>query len=337
MGMGDIKRSLLRECSLLFMVLCAALHGCAYYEKEDLPIRVGVTPFIGYSFLYLAEEKGYLSEGGLNIELVDLSSLGDVRRAYERGQVDVVTGTLMEQLVAMSNTRKPALAFYVIDYSMGADRLVALGPYRSMADLKGKKIAYEPQTVDMVMLHLALESAQMSFKDIVPVPMSQTEMPKALLDGQIDAAEVYPPSSIEILKHSEAVTLFDSSRAPYTVVDILFGEADFVQKNSTRLAALVRAFRKAKAYYTDHPDEAKVIMARRMRISAQEVGAAFEGLEMASDSTQKELLKSGGALDEKLKTFKRIFSSQDLLNQMDDDQSAMTLKVIEDPKSEFHG
>ena len=61
--------------------------GC----RKELPvIRVGMNLWPGYEFLYLAKEKGYFLEEGINLQLYDFVSLSDSRRAFERGQIDVL-------------------------------------------------------------------------------------------------------------------------------------------------------------------------------------------------------------------------------------------------------
>ena len=73
----------------LFSVL--ALSACS--EAPSDPLRVGINPWPGYGPLFLAADKGFFAEEGIDVELVELTSLADVRRAFERGQIDGMTSS----------------------------------------------------------------------------------------------------------------------------------------------------------------------------------------------------------------------------------------------------
>ena len=280
----------------LWMTALLLLAGCQKHEA-DQPVVLGITPFSGYAYFYLADAKGFLKQHGANVELTDFSSLADVRRAYERGQIDVMPGTLVELLGVLSMSDHAAQAFLVIDYSKGADALLADSKIKTIAELKGKKIAFEAGTVDMVMLHHALQSAGMTLADIKPVPMPQAEMPAAFASGKIDAAEVYPPVSLEILASGKAHKLFDSSQVPLTVADVLIAEKDYIQKKSGELAALVKAYYEAKDFAQAHPEEARRIICQRIGIREEDYDSAFQGVEFFGVEEQAGLLQSKGSIE----------------------------------------
>ena len=90
--------------NLLFLLsLILIFPAC---RKENPPIRIGSTLWPGYDFLYLAKEKGFFEEEGVNVQLFDFVSLSDSRRAFERGQIDVLTGTIVEMLIISNNIKE---------------------------------------------------------------------------------------------------------------------------------------------------------------------------------------------------------------------------------------
>ena len=70
--------------------------GCS--PEKPTTLRVGINPWPGYEFLYLAQEKGFYRDAGLDVRLVEFSSLADTRRAYERGQINAIGTTVIEVL-----------------------------------------------------------------------------------------------------------------------------------------------------------------------------------------------------------------------------------------------
>jgi hypothetical protein len=119
----------------LTLLLLGSGGGCRARHRE--PIRFATNPWPGYDPLYIARDKGYFDDAGLNVALVDLTSIGASRRAFERGQVDGCGATLVEILLAADQSGlRPQIAA-VVDYSSGADALIAAGSVKNLAALRG--------------------------------------------------------------------------------------------------------------------------------------------------------------------------------------------------------
>ncbi len=59
----------------------------------------------------------------------------------------------------------------LLDFSLKADAILAGSDIKSVADLKGKNIAFEEGTTSDILLNYALASNGMTIDDIVRVPM----------------------------------------------------------------------------------------------------------------------------------------------------------------------
>ena len=98
-----------------FITLLAAaaawVCGVGGWEKRGVVLRVGITPAPGYELNFLAEEKGFFREEGLEVRLVEFTCLADCRRAFARGQVDVLGSTAVE--VAGSGERTAEVAKFL--------------------------------------------------------------------------------------------------------------------------------------------------------------------------------------------------------------------------------
>src|SRR5437667_11275229 len=114
-----------RSRPVVSAILCAAwLAGCAGHE---LPLRIGINAWPANEFLFLAQEKGFFAAQGVDVRLIEYSSLGDVRRAFDRGQLDGMTATLVELLQSREGSRPAPRAFMATNVSNGADVIVARG------------------------------------------------------------------------------------------------------------------------------------------------------------------------------------------------------------------
>lgn len=279
------------------LLLLGSGGGCRARYRE--PIRFATNPWPGYDPLYIARDKGYFDDAGLNVALVDLTSIGASRRAFERGQVDGCGATLVEILLAADQSGlRPQIAA-VVDYSNGADALIAAGSVKNLTALRGRRVAIEPGTLHIQLLALALDSVQLTVRDVALVPMPQSAMPAAFADGLVDAAVCFPPESNRLLEKGGKV-VFHSGQVPGEVVDTLVFDGAFVARRGNEVQAFVGAYYRAMGFMATNPDEAHAIMARRENMSLDELRQTIAGLRYVSREAQLELLSPGGPVEHSL-------------------------------------
>ena len=130
--------SILRNFPLLLAVAALPLHfGCA--PEKPAALRVGLNPWPAYEFLYLAQEKGFYRAEGIEVRLVEFNSLSDARRAYERGQINVLASTVIEVLQARDNSPRSPQIVQVVDYhrAIAYTRQNPADAHRIMAEREG--------------------------------------------------------------------------------------------------------------------------------------------------------------------------------------------------------
>jgi NitT/TauT family transport system substrate-binding protein len=280
--------------AIALLLTAILLGGCSPRPAE--PLRIGLNPWPGYDFLYLAERKGFIAEEGGRVEIVEFTSLGDSRRAFERGQLDAFGGTTVELLLARANSDREPRAFYVTNWSEGADQILARRGIDSIAGLRGKRVAVEPASLNLLVLDVALERAGLPYDAVNRVTMAQTEMPAAMAEGEVDAAVTYPPVSVRIRRESGARAVFDTSQAPRTVLDLFIAAKPALRQRPDDFRALVRAFDRAVAYARAHPTESRRIMARREGIPPEELTATLDRIRIMGLAEQEALWTPDGAV-----------------------------------------
>ncbi|MDJ0838426.1 MAG: ABC transporter substrate-binding protein [Acidobacteriota bacterium] len=309
------------------VLLILILGACS--TKAPDPVRIAVNPWPGYEFLFLAREKGYFDELGVEVKLVELSSNGDVRRAFERHQVDVSTSTLIDLLTIRELSNRKPRAFFVCDFSNGADVILARKDIPDIGAIRGKRVAAEPASLDLVHLAGALEVAGLTFNDIDLIPMSQLEMVDAFIEERIDAAVTYTPNSFRILKTERAHEIFNTSMIPGVIVDIMIADEDFLQKRSEDLARIVVAFNKAVDYSRRNPDETHTFMAAREGVTLGQFREALAGMEIVPLSRQREFLLPGGQLEQSLRRTGKVMLEAGMIKQEHHLENTLTSAVIE--------
>ncbi|TSA27862.1 MAG: hypothetical protein D4R67_05225 [Bacteroidetes bacterium] len=279
--------------TVVLLALVLSFPAC----KKELPtIRMGMVLWPGYEFIYLAEQKGFFKAEGLNIDLFDFVSLSDSRRAFERGQIDILAGTIVELLIIRENSYKSPQAFYVADFSNGADVILGKKPIQTISDLKGKKVGVEPASLDLLTINLALKHNQMELSDVILVPMAQNGMKDSFQSQEVDAICTYPPTSVKILNSGEANILFNSSQIPGYIVDVLIADENVIGERTDELAKIIQGINRAILYTRDHPEEALAIIADHEQISVRDLKEAYIGMSVEPLENQIQYFTPDGKL-----------------------------------------
>lgn len=293
-GDSDPGAGMLRPLPL-FCCLALALPAC---ERAPAPeLRIGINPWPGYEHFYLAQELGLYDTTLVRVRVVELSSLSDTRRAFERGQLDAFASTLVEVLAARSNSARRPRVVLVTDYSNGADVVIGGPGVRSLAGLRGRRVGVEPATLNVYLLSRALEGVGLSLDDVTLVPVNLLQMPPALREHRVDAVVTYPPASVSILQQPGMTVLFSSASLPGEIIDVASVDSGFLLDHPQAAAELLRGFEAARHYAGTHPEDAVARMAARERLSPEDFAATVAGgLAVVPLASQAEFLGQDGTV-----------------------------------------
>lgn len=303
----------------ILSLLCALFFaGCSPSQKVSEPLRIGLNAWPGYEFLYLAQEKQFFREAGIDVKLVELTSLADARRAYERGLIDGLGTTLIDTLQARHARPPGPQVVWVADYSDGADVIVARKGLSKVSDLKGKRVGVEMVSLGVYILSQALEKSGMHLKDVAAVYMDQASMAHALKSGTLDAVVTYPPTSVTLQKEDAGNIVFSTAELPGEVMDVLAIDTAIVAERKEDVRRLVAAFSKAVDFTKAHPQEAYAIMAKRERISPEEFKDAMEsGMKILSLEDQLPFLGPEGRIAAVLNKVNSVMRQAEMISGTD--------------------
>lgn len=279
--------------SVLIIVLAWYLVSCSDIEKSET-LRVGFNTWPGYEFIYLAKVKSFYEEHNIEVKLVELNTLGDVRRAFERGQIDIMASTMVEVLIAAENTGRSLRIIAVSDASNGSDMLLSSKSITSITELNGKRIGMEGGTVDVLVVGAALKSEGLGFKDVDVVSKSQDDLVADFKEGKIDAIETYPPYTVDLLKSNQYNKLFDTSKIPGVIVDTISADSEVLDSRRQDIERFLDAYFQAVDYFHKNVDESSAIMGKREGVSASEFKEAITGMKIFSRDEQVLYLQAEG-------------------------------------------
>ncbi|GGI88042.1 hypothetical protein GCM10007978_27220 [Shewanella hanedai] len=282
---------MLRITISLFIVFI--LIACSH-EPKTQKVTIAINPWPGYELLYLAKNKGFFEDVGLNLALAQTASLSDGQRAYISGRVDGFASTIVEAVQAQEFGGDPLNVVLLADYSNGGDVILSQAPYQSLSDLKGKKIGCEVSSLGIYILARALTVYGMTLDDVEIINVEQGNALHSLNAGQIDAMVTYPPYSFEILNDSHQVNhrIFTTAEIPNEILDTISISKKVVSENPDLVPKLHQAWQMAYEYLKQHPVEAVKLMAEREKISEIEFNQSLTDIYLLNNVEQKNLLKN---------------------------------------------
>jgi NitT/TauT family transport system substrate-binding protein len=266
----------------------AALAGASLLPacERAPPLRIASYVWPGYEFMFLAQREGWIA--ARDTALVETGSASESIRILAEGQADGAALTLDELLRARAQGL-PLTAVLVFDISLGADVLLARPELVDLAGLKGRRIGYEPSGVGALMLHKALAAAGLSRAEVRTVPVTFDHHLQAWRAREVDALITFEPAASHLLAEG-ARLLFDSSRIPDTIFDVLAVLPGVLEHQRAALSGLVAAHFRGQANFRKNPNDTAYRMADRFKLTAKEVIAAYRGLELPNEAHNRRLL-----------------------------------------------
>ncbi|RCK75065.1 MAG: hypothetical protein ANABAC_1782 [Anaerolineae bacterium] len=270
------------------LIVVFVLSACGGKPETPTVVRIGTQPWIGYGPWWIAQEKGIFEKHGLKVELVDFVEDKEVNAAFASGEMDaanLATHTALKLYASGLDLRIVLLE----DASYEADAILAPSAITSVADLKGKKVAYEEGTTSDLLLNYALSQNNLTLSDIEPIFMPASDAGAALIAGQVDVAVTYEPYiSAALAENQDLRLLYSAAERPGLISDVLAIRANL---DTAITEKLLKVWDEALAFYTANPDEAKAIIAKAVGSVPEELVTAFDGIKFYNLTENKTALK----------------------------------------------
>ena len=137
-------------------------------------------------------------------------------------------------------------------------------PFKSLKDLKGKRIGYtRPASVTNMIILMALEDAGMKASDVELVPVGGTgALLAAVLNGSIDAGNIAEPLWTREKAKLQPVFFVKDVMSPVMTQTVGITTDDFMAKRPDALKAVVEGRLKGVEFIYANPDAAAEIMAK---------------------------------------------------------------------------
>lgn len=256
----NLKHALMPDHSaprIVRPILCVvALVMGAASAAAQTPVSIGLTNTSSDVGFFIADKKGYFGAEGISTTMTPFASAAKMIAPLGTGQLDVGGGTVaaglynaVERGIDLRIVGDKGMSIDGYDYKAVVVRkdLVDGGAFKSLADLKGRKVAVVAKgAADESVLHQALLKGGLKDADIerVYVPFSQQLV--ALQNKGIDAAIAGEPDITQMLRTGVAVRFAGLSKFyPHQAAHVLYSGSFFKDRDTgvKFLKAYLRAVR----------------------------------------------------------------------------------------------
>ncbi|MFC8044962.1 ABC transporter substrate-binding protein [Nocardia sp. NPDC057353] len=262
-----------RMTAALLAVATVATLGTAGCAKSDEPVAAASGPLPTEiqpgTKLVIADQSerlqsalrfsGELDKLPFQVEFANFTGGPAILEAFRAGAADLAPVGDVPPIHALAAGQDvPIIASYRTN-PQAMKLAVAPGvPVRTLADLKGRKIAYAEGTAQQAAVLRALDKAGLSTGDVELVRLQLAEFLDAVRTGQVDVAPLLEPNVTRLLRTQGASLIPDSETAGiYPGLAYLYARRDVVNDPAKAGAAraLVAAFIRAFHWANTNSDE----------------------------------------------------------------------------------
>lgn len=254
----------MRKLTILGATLAAALvalgtlSGAARAEV----FKLAHSTWVGYGPLFIARDKGFFKEEGVDVELVNMEDVKVRFAALAGGRLDALATTVDTMPLYLKPDGPQYRYLFALDDSKGGDGVVANKDIKTIADLKGKKVAFTEGSVSQFYINVLLKSAGLKESDIEVVNMTAGDAGSAFVTKNVDAAVTWEPWLTRGQQAEHGHLLANSSQNPGLISDVVLASTDVIEKRGDEIKAIYRAWCRAVDFAKTNPDEANAIMAK---------------------------------------------------------------------------
>ena len=295
----------------------AVYFGYPYMNKASkgnkAELRAGFNNFVGFApgidmngGAAPNKNSRMYKEFGLLFEAVRMDDMQKLNDALKNGDLDFIFTTTDISPIGMDRNsdlaKMSVVQFLKIDDSRGADVFIVDDAIKTVADLKGKKIACALGWPSNTLLHATLEAGGLTEQDVQILPMGDPFAAKtAFTTGNADATVVWSPDDEECLKSRAARVLTSTDLLPNIIMDGFIARKDVLEKKKELFIKLSRAWlvansemkdpakmaRAAQTYKTAFavPDDVSIILGGMKKIHFATYGDNINFFGLSTDYT----------------------------------------------------
>jgi NitT/TauT family transport system substrate-binding protein len=251
--------------------LMMAASGAAYSEDT---IHMLAPTWLGFAPVHVANDLGCFKDEGLAVDYKFEDDRSNVMAAYARGDIDVDMRTVGEHQGRPRDASTPGVIIGTIDESVGGDGVITDETIKSVADLRGKTVAAEPNIPARLLMQMELKKAGMTLADVKIKDIATADTAAIFADNSISAIATYEPFMSQAVKASGrpgARVFFSSKDYRGIIIDVITARQEDLAANPKKYASFLKCVYKAVDYSKTEPAKYAELAAAHYGLTAAEV------------------------------------------------------------------
>ena len=253
--------------------------GAALAADTNLvALKVGHLPVTGHAKFFIAKEEGFFKAEGLDVELVEFANSADGLAALRAGKLDLGAFGTTAPLVHISKDAD----IRIIGGVMGEDASIIATPenaktIKTVADLKGKKVATVRLATGDAVFRGALEEAGLNWK--TDVQIFELKSPPAVLEavksGQVDAGVTWGPHDVTAEAQGLKVVIRSRTLQPGHPCCRLTVNAKDLQERPEVWERFIHAFLRAEKFANDNHEKTLDDISKYLKLDRAVIQKAY--------------------------------------------------------------
>lgn len=259
----------------------AAAPAATQTPTDKIPFKIGYLPAVGDVLYFVAKEKGFYEQEGLDVELFQFTNSGEGLNAIKNGKLDVGSfGTAGPQSFIAKGT-----PFVDIGGMQSEGHAVIAKPenadqFKTLQGFVGKKVATVRLATGDAVWRSALSKAGIDWKNQVTIQEldSPASVMEAVKKGAADAGLVWVPFSEMAEQQGLKIVTWSSAYMDGHVCCRVVALADKIQANKEAYVRLTRANIRAYDFYMNNQDATVDILSKYVKLDKDMLRkAAYSG------------------------------------------------------------
>jgi NitT/TauT family transport system substrate-binding protein len=275
----QVRQKLLFSC--LASVILFFMAGCGPKTPPSVEkIILGTEAITLASPIWIAADKGYFQEEGLQVEIKTFSSgKATFQALLNDHSIDLATAAQTPLVYNSFQNRDYAIIGRIVNSDNEVKILARQDKgLKTPGDLKGKKIGITLGTSSHFFLGLFLLNYHLRMADVKMIDLEQTHLSEALIQGQVDAIVTWEPFSFLARKALGEKAMLFPSQGLYRLDYYLIARNDFIKNHPEVLRRFLRAVEKGEVFIKKNENEAIDILCTKLKIDREATRANWHDL-----------------------------------------------------------
>lgn len=288
------------KAALLYISVIMLFTGCNNKDtsRELVPVKAGVTSYVGEAASFVAAENGIFEKHGLDVTLQVNRAGSESVRQLLAGEINIahvaespILYSILDDTYFNGEQKGNLQIVANMIYANQIQKVLARkdAGIESPKDIRGKRVALAGGTQLEYLLNSFLLEHRIELAEIDTVHMPVSDQVDAIRRGEIDVAVVWEPhaTNIEFQIGEEIVIL--PTRLTYSTLWLTTVLDNYAEENPEVITAYLRALLEAQQIIRDNPGRTVDLLAARTSVEREVIEKAISQIDFELNLTERML------------------------------------------------